>query len=243
MVLDIGILRADDVRPELVKAFGEYPEMFENLLRTANVSEDFLECEDLIFTSYAVNQGVYPTQIDSHDAYIITGSKSGIYDDEDWIKALKQYVQRLNAKNKKLIGICFGHQLIAEALGGHAGKASCGWEIGVKQAVMFKGRDPHFSGVSEFCLAYSHQDQVLKEAPGSQVLAATPNCPIAMTSLGSHILTFQGHPEFVKAYARALFELRESSYPAEVYSECKASLSIDTQHLEVAHWMIDFMRA
>ena len=150
---------------------------------------------------------------------------------------------RLNAKNKKLIGICFGHQLIAEALGGHAGKASCGWEIGVKQAVMFKGGDPRFSGVSEFCLAYSHQDQVLEKAPGSQVLAATPNCPIAMTSLGSHILTFQGHPEFVKSYARALFELRESSYPAEVYSECKASLSIETQHLKVAHWMIDFMRA
>jgi GMP synthase-like glutamine amidotransferase len=243
MTLEIGILRADDVRPELVNAFGEYPEMFENLLRTANASEDFLECKDLIFTSYAVNQGVYPTEIDSHDAYIITGSKSAIYDDEDWIKALKQYVLRLNAKNKKLIGICFGHQLIAEALGGHAGKASCGWEIGVKQAVMFKGGDPRFSGVSEFCLAYSHQDQVLEKAPGSQVLAATPNCPIAMTSLGSHILTFQGHPEFVKSYARALFELRESSYPAEVYSECKASLSIETQHLKVAHWMIDFMRA
>ena len=243
MTLEIGILRADDVRPELVNAFGEYPEMFENLLRTANASEDFLECKDLIFTSYAVNQGVYPTEIDSHDAYIITGSKNGIYDDEDWIKALKQYVLRLNAKNKKLIGICFGHQLIAEALGGHTGKASCGWEIGVKQAVMFKGGDPRFSGVSEFCLAYSHQDQVLEKAPGSQVLAATPNCPIAMTSLGSHILTFQGHPEFVKSYARALFELRESSYPAEVYSECKASLSIETQHLKVAHWMIDFMRA
>lgn len=243
MTLEIGILRADDVRPELVNAFGEYPEMFENLLRTANASEDFLECKDLIFTSYAVNQGVYPTEIDSHDAYIITGSKSGIYDDEDWIQALKQYVLRLNAKNKNLIGICFGHQLIAEALGGHAGKASCGWEIGVKQAVMFKGGDPRFSGVSEFCLAYSHQDQVLEKAPGSQVLAATPNCPIAMTSLGSHILTFQGHPEFVKSYARALFELRESSYPAEVYSECKASLSIETQHLKVAHWMIDFMRA
>ena len=67
MALEIGILRPEDVRPELVNAFGEYPEMFENLLRTASASEDFLECEDLIFTSYAVNQGVYPTQIDSHD--------------------------------------------------------------------------------------------------------------------------------------------------------------------------------
>ena len=243
MALDIGILRADDVRPELVDSFGEYPDMFEKLLHTANSYEDFPKCEDLIFTPYAVNQGVYPAEIDNHDAYIITGSKSGIYDDEHWIETLKLYVQRLNTKNKKLIGICFGHQLIAKALGGLAGKASCGWEIGVKQAVMFEGRDPRFFGTSEFYLAYSHQDQALEKAPGSQILAATPNCPIAMTSLGSHILTFQGHPEFDIAYARALFELRESIYPSEVYSECRASLSTETQHLKVAQWMIDFMRA
>ena len=105
MALDVGILRADDVRPELVRSFGEYPDMFENLLHSANSTEDFSKCEDLVFTPYAVNQGVYPSEIDSHDAYIITGSKSGIYDDEDWIKALKLYVQQLNAKNKKLIGI------------------------------------------------------------------------------------------------------------------------------------------
>ena len=243
MALDVGILRADDVRPELVCSFGEYPDMFENLLHSANSTEDFPKCEDLIFTPYAVNQGVYPSQIDSHDAYIITGSKSGVYDDEEWIKALKLYVQQLNAKNKKLIGICFGHQLIAEALGGYAGKAPCGWEIGVKRAVMLAGRDQRFSGVSEFCLAYSHQDQVLEKAPGSQVLAKTPNCPIAMTSIGSHILTFQGHPEFDVAYARALFELRKASYPSDLYSECETSLSIETQHLKVAQWMIDFMRA
>jgi GMP synthase-like glutamine amidotransferase len=243
MELRVAILRADDVRPELADTYGEYPEMFEVLLSEANKQRPLKDQVVLKAMAYRTNQGVFPANIDEYDAYIITGSKSGIYDDEDWIKALKQYVLRLNAKNKKLIGICFGHQIIAEALGGHAGKASCGWEIGVKQAVMFKGGDPRFSGVSEFCLTYSHQDQVLEKAPGSQVLAATPNCPIAMTSLGSHILTFQGHPEFVKSYARALFELRESSYPAEVYSECKASLSIDTQHLEVAHWMIDFMRA
>ena len=108
---------------------------------------------------------------------------------------------------------------------------------------MFKGGDPRFSGVSEFCLAYSHQDQVLNEAPGRQFLAATPNCPIAMTSLVSHILTFQGHPEFVKAYARALFELRKASYPSDLYSERETSMSIETQHLKVAQWMIDFMRA
>ena len=108
---------------------------------------------------------------------------------------------------------------------------------------MLAGRDQRFSGVSEFCLAYSHQDQVLEKAPGSQVLAETPNCPIAMTSIGSHILTFQGHPEFDVAYARALFELRKASYPSDLYSECETSLSIETQHLKVAQWMIDFMRA
>ena len=243
MALEIGILRADDVRPELVDMFGEYPEMLEKLLQTANSLKDFPEREEINIIPYAVNKGLYPLQIDDHDAYIITGSKSGVYDNEDWIKALKLYIQRLDAKKKKLIGICFGHQLIAEALGGHAGKAHCGWEIGVKRAVMIQDEDPRFSRVSEFCLVYSHQDQVLEKAPGSKVLAATPNCPIAMTSLGSHILTFQGHPEFEVAYARALFDLRESIYPSEVYSDGQLSLSIETQHLEVAHCMIDFMRS
>jgi GMP synthase-like glutamine amidotransferase len=82
---------------------------------------------------------------------------------------------------------------------------------------------------------------VFEPATGAKVLASTPGCPIAMTTLGEHILTFQGHPEFPMAYANALYQLRKDAYPLECFSNAMASLNEDTDHLTVARWMIDFM--
>jgi GMP synthase-like glutamine amidotransferase len=124
--MKIGILNADAVRPEFVAEFGEYPDMFARLLMAVD--------PDVEFVTYEVMSGEYPTDIDEVDAYLITGSKLSVYDDVAWINALKDFVRTLHGAKKKLIGICFGHQLVAEALGGKTRQANQGWCVGVHKA-------------------------------------------------------------------------------------------------------------
>ena len=240
MELQVAILRADDVSPELAATYGEYPEMFEVLLSEANKQRPLKDQVDLKAMAYRTNQGVFPANIDEYDAYIITGSKSGVYEDLPWVDLLADFVKVLHQHKKPLIGICFGHQLIANVLGGKAGKASSGWEIGVKTATLNTAGNSLIGG-DFFKLLYSHQDQVFEPATGAKVLASTPGCPIAMTALDQHILTFQGHPEFPTAYANALYQLRKDAYPLECFRDAMASLNEDTDHLAVARWMINFM--
>ena len=124
--MKIGVLKADDVRPELVDHFGEYPEMFREILLAADPNVEII--------SYEVMSGEYPSDIDEVDGYVITGSKLSVYDDVDWIKQLGQFVQRLHQAKKKLVGICFGHQMVAHFLGGRTEKSDKGWGVGVHRS-------------------------------------------------------------------------------------------------------------
>ena len=123
--MHIGILKTDAVRPEWVPTFGEYPDMFERLVRGADSSARF--------TTWDVEAGIHPSEgeIDSVDGFIITGSKSSVYDDKSWIRDLEGLIQTLHAKRKKMVGICFGHQIIAKALGGLVSKSEKGWGVGI----------------------------------------------------------------------------------------------------------------
>lgn len=244
MTTKIGILRADDVSPELASEYGEYPEMVENLLVSANLARG-ADAKSLEFTSYPVNRQQYPSHIDEVDGYIITGSKSSVYDNEPWIAELHHFIGALHSSNKKTVGICFGHQIIASALGGKVEKADIGWGVGVKathlsQAAADIGLQLNGSARS-LNLLYSHQDQVTAPAPGSTLLASTDICPVAMTAIGEHILSFQGHPEFSHQYAQALYRLREKNYPPATYKNAMISLQEQEHGALVADWIIDFI--
>jgi GMP synthase-like glutamine amidotransferase len=243
MPFRVGILRVDDVNTELVDTFGEYPEMFEDLLQKANFSRPLEQQVELIFTTYYSNEGHLPETLSEQHAYIITGSKTGVYEDLAWIAELERFIQTLHKAKKIVVGICFGHQLIAQALGGLAAKAPQGWQIGVKTANLNQNNTNDYNGIAAFNLLYSHQDQVIKAAPGSLIVASTPDCPIAMTTLGNHILTFQGHPEFNKSYAQSLYEFRQAVYPQDRYNEAIRSLELSIDEIAVAQWMIDFITA
>ena len=241
MKLVLGILQADDVLGNLVEDHGEYPLMFERLLRAAN-SNPQLQLE---FVTYKVNKGIYPADIDEVDAYIMTGSKSSVYEQTPWVLELGKFVRSLHQRQKKFIGICFGHQMVAQALGGETRPAENGWSLGTKQTTPQRNAKPEaqpdlLAGKS-FKLIYSHQDQVTLPAPCSTLLASTDICPVAMTAIGEHILSFQGHPEFSHDYAEALYRLREKNYPPAIYKNAMVSLEQQEHGALVAGWIIDFI--
>ncbi|MDB4542939.1 GMP synthase, partial [bacterium] len=163
--MKLGILKTDAVRPEWVPEFGEYPDMFVALLGQADPS--------LEFVVYDVEEGQYPDDIEEVDAYLITGSKSSVYDDKPWIARLMDFVQELDRRRKKLVGICFGHQLVAQALGGETAKSPKGWGVGLHTHQFNTLPAWHDQGQLAFDILVSHQDQVLKNAQGARVLAGS----------------------------------------------------------------------
>jgi GMP synthase-like glutamine amidotransferase len=231
----LGILKTDEVRPEFLNEFGEYPDMFTSLLAAADAS--------LEFAVYDVEHGQYPASIDEVDAYLITGSKSSVYEDKDWIHALSAFVCRLHDNRKKLIGICFGHQLVAQALGGRTEKSCKGWGVGVHGAAFTELPTWHDQQAAQFKLLVSHQDQVTVPAPGARVLAGSDFCSNAVCQLGDHILTFQGHPEFIKEYSEKLLKLRRQTIGEDIYHAGMASLEQDLDRQRVARWIVEFLRS
>jgi GMP synthase-like glutamine amidotransferase len=230
----LGILKTDAVRPEWVPEFGEYPDMFIALLQQVD--------PELEFRVYDVEQGEYPADIDEVDAYLITGSKSSVYEDKPWISALMDFVRELDRRRKKLVGICFGHQLVAQALGGKTEKSPRGWGVGLHTYHFNEAPGWHDKGELDFGILASHQDQVVTNAEGARVLASSEFCENAVCQIGDHILTFQGHPEFVPGYSREIMGFRREMIGESVYTEGMASLARAPQSERVARWILSFLR-
>jgi GMP synthase-like glutamine amidotransferase len=232
--MKLGILKTDAVRPEWASNFGEYPDMFTALLGRVDSS--------LEFVTYDVEEGEYPGDVDEVDAYLITGSKSSVYDDKPWIATLMDFVRTLDARKKKVVGICFGHQIVAHALGGKTAKSSKGWGVGRHTHRFDVIPAWHDGGESDFDILVSHQDQIVENANGATVLASSDFCENAVVQLEDHILTFQGHPEFVSGYSREIMELRREAIGESVYANGVASLSKEAEGDRVARWIVSFLR-
>jgi GMP synthase-like glutamine amidotransferase len=235
LLVKVGILKTDAVRDEWVGRFGEYPDMFIRLLGERD--------PELEFTVYDVRLGEYPDDIDDMDAYLITGSRHSVYDDLPWIEPLMAFVRELDARHKKLVGICFGHQLVAQALGGRTEKAAAGWGVGMHRHRFSKRPDWLDDGDLEFPILVTHQDQVTVNAKGAEVLASSGFCPNAVCQIGDHILTLQGHPEFVNDYSREIMEFRREIIGEDTYQSGIASLSDEPATERMARWILQFLKS
>lgn len=233
--MKIGILKTDAVRPEWVPDFGEYPDMFVSLLGRVD--------SGLSFVVYDVEEGVYPEDIDEVDAYLITGSKSSVYEEKPWIARLMEFVRELDGRKKKLVGICFGHQIVAHALGGKTEKSAKGWGQGLHTHTFVETPDWHDGESADLHILVSHQDQVVTNAEGARVLASSDFCENAVVQIGKHILTFQGHPEFLPAYSREIMDYRRDLIGEEVYASGVASLTRAQEGERVARWILAFLKS
>jgi len=229
----IGVLDCDRVDAELAARYGEYSQMVIDGLTGVNPG--------LGFRVYDALNGELPATLSECDAYIVTGSRHNAYDDAPWIEGLRGLVRRVAASGRlPLAGICFGHQLIATAMGGQVARSSKGWGLGNACYPLLR-RQPWMVPASEqICLLTSHQDQVVHLPNGALRLAGNVFCEHFMFQLGERLLGIQGHPEFVPGYARALLDKHRPQLPAEQAAGAEASLATPHDGALLLLWLLNF---
>jgi GMP synthase-like glutamine amidotransferase len=239
-MMKIGLLETDVLYDELIKEYGSYGLMFEKYFSQLDNTQ--LGNSEIEFVYYHVQQGEFPVLLDECDAYIITGSKAGAYEDHFWIKLLSNWIIAANQAETKILGICFGHQIIANALGGEVELSEKSWGIGVRSLLTVLN-SPFSEPLPKYLdLIYSHQDQVVKLPPNAKNFLSDDFCPYAGFTIGQHIVTLQGHPEFSAQYSEKLF-----TYRAEVIGEPTCSKGIHSLRQEtdanyIGRLIIDFLR-
>ena len=234
--MKIGILETGLLNEKLVDKFDPYPVMFAALLDRAKL--------DLQYQSFSVIQGQMPTSIHQCDGWLITGSRHGVYENLDWMLELQDFIRELERGSVPLVGICFGHQMIAQALGGQVVKSDKGWGVGLHHYKIDAARAWMKGKPDQVSIYAFHQDQVVELPPGAKVFSSSDFCPYAGVSYGDSIITIQAHPEFEEAYERTLLELYNGNIvPHPVASEALDYLQnsrrkADTQML--ANWIGQF---
>lgn len=230
-MLRLAILDADILYDELRPKWHSYGQMFVHLLRDAGI--------DWQLDVHSVINGQYPAFPDDYDAFLITGSKYDSFADDQWIVQLRNYARELYAAGKPITGICFGHQVLAHALGGEAARSDAGWGLGV---MSYELQDPpaFIQDHGPVRLIISHRDQVSRLPEQAQLLLHNDFCPMAAFHIPGRVLAIQGHPEFTVDYARDLLDQRVDALPADLIARARETLQTPHDGAKVAHWIRDF---
>ena len=225
--MKIAVLETGRPPAMLVEQFGDYPTMFERMLGGEFKIERF-----------DAEAGELPDPA-AHGAYLITGSPAGVYEPLAWIEPLQEFIRA--ADGSRMVGICFGHQVMAQALGGHVEKSDKGWGAGLHRYSIAR-REPWMDETGTISIPASHQDQVVARPPNTEVTVSSDFTSFAgLAWTDRPAISFQFHPEFVPAFAKALIEKRYDIVPNP--DAAIASLDAPNDNERVSGWIRRFLKA
>lgn len=223
--MKIGILRTGHSPEELTQTLGNYDEMFKKLLAG----------NDFEFETFSVVDGEFPSGAEAADGWLITGSKHGAYEDYPWILPLENLIREVHSAGKPMIGVCFGHQIIAQALGGKVEKFAGGWSV---------GRTEYTLDGKPVALNAWHQDQVVELPENARVVGSSDFCANAMLAYGDSIWTVQAHPEFPSEFIDGLIKTRgKGVVPDDQLEAATATLPQPTDNADIAAHMARFFKS
>ena len=232
--MKLTIMHCGQVPEPLRDSFAPYPEMYRKMFESAGAGFDYATVRT--FANEA------PPDPERLDAVLITGSSAGVYEQHDWLPPLRDFIRRAYAAGTPMIGICFGHQVIADALGGDVQKSERGWGLG-RQRYRVAARGTFLASASpELNIACSHQDQLIVPPADADVVLSsgfTPNAGLAYRN--GRVVTLQPHPEFEDDYALALAHLRRGSAPDAVVDAAIASFATPSDSVAMAGWLAGFL--
>jgi len=237
LVRDLLMTRVTIIETGLIGAqnrarHGSFPEMFERLIGA--------EDESIAFDVVSIINGEPLPDPDTLQAILITGSSAGVYDGLDWIAPLEDFVRAAYAKRIPMVGVCFGHQLMAQALGGTVRKSEKGWGIG--RHVYDVVPDNGVIDGETIAIACSHQDQVIEPPAGATTIFRSPFTPHAgILYANGTAMSVQPHPEFTAAFAHICCELREGKAPETLVASAKASLQQPLDHADLGRAIARFL--
>lgn len=220
----IGILQTGLAPEALAPEMGDYPDMFARLL----------DGHGFTFRTWKVVEGEFPASVHDADGWLITGSRHGVYEDHAWIPPLEQFIRDSFAARVPVVGICFGHQIVAQAMGGKVERHAGGWAVGAT--------DYDFGGETIRLNAW-HRDQVVQAPPGAKVIASNDFCTNAALLYDDRALTVQAHPEFRPEFVDGLMKTRgKGLVPDEVMAEAAARLDLPLQDRTMAGRIAAFFK-
>lgn len=224
----IGIIQCGDAPPSLVPEHGPYGAMVARLVEGAGTCRVF-----------DATRSHWPADVRSCDAYVLTGSPAGVYEEHAWIADLAAFLRDARGKSK-LVGICFGHQMLAQTFGGKVIKSPRGWGIGVHRYDVVD-RSHWMDDSGSVAAPASHQDQVVACPPDARVLLSSAFTPFAALDYG-YAISFQCHPEFTTAFGRSLIELRREVYGAHA-DAALASYDMPDDRTRLGQWITIYLRS
>jgi GMP synthase-like glutamine amidotransferase len=228
-VTTVGLLECDHVADRFRSIGGDYVDLFGALFGA--------HAPGIELVPFDVIGGELPPAADACDGWVCTGSRHSAYDGLAWIGSLSAFVRGVRAAGVPFVGVCFGHQLLAHALGGRVAKAPTGWGAGVRQVVVQRPEPWMDPPAERLALNFMHEDQVEALPPGGVVLGGADHCPVALFRVGSSMVGVQAHPEFSREYTDALLADRVARIGEDEVAAARAGLSQPTDEATVARWI------
>ena len=233
--ISLGILQTNhDKSVEVGDAFPDDAHRF----------RDMFDAQDDRFTYriYMTIGGEVPQDLNAHDAFVITGSPLSVLDRHIFTDPLADFIRRCDAAQKPLVGACFGHQAIAQALGGTVEKRTGGYNVGIEETVFHAARPWMTPPRDRLAMYMFHEDTVTALPPGCERLGASPRCENASFAKGDHIITTQAHPEFSHDFMACVLRYTESKMPPQSASQAWDSLDCTAEGDIFAQWCTAFFK-